>query len=117
MRTLVEDGIEVTAPRGTSGERKVHARAQITLAPVATLVATRGQSNLSRQIGQQLEEHPDAAIITSLPSSAPSASSGSWPEIGTPADGSDPEALSCLAGPPDQCRVATCAAGSRSVRT
>ena len=87
------------APRGTPGPHGT-ARAQITLAMVAALVAIRGQIKaLDQQIAQQLQEHPDAAIFTSLPRSGTVRAARLLAEIGD-ARGRfpTPEALTCLAG-------------------
>ena len=87
------------APRGTSGTEGA-ARAQITLALVAALTAIRGQiKTLDQQIAQQLADHPDAAIFTSLPRSGTVRAARLLAEIGD-ARGRfpTPEALTCLAG-------------------
>jgi transposase len=87
------------APRGTTGPQAA-ARAQITLAMVAALTALRGQIKaLDDQIAQQLAEHPDAAIFTSLPRSGTVRAARLLAEIGD-ARGRfpTPQALVCLAG-------------------
>jgi transposase len=86
-------------PRGTSGTEGA-ARAQITLALVAALTAIRGQiTTLDQQIAQQLADHPDAAIFTSLPRLGTVRAARLLAEIGD-ARGRfpTPEALTCLAG-------------------
>jgi transposase len=87
------------APRGTTGEQ-AHARAQITLALVAALSAIRDQIHvLDQQIADQLRDHPDAAIFTSLPRAGTNRAARLLAEIGD-ARGRfpTPEALTCLAG-------------------
>ena len=87
------------APRGTTGTEAA-ARAQITLAFVATLTALRTQIKaLEGQIADQLAAHPDAAIFTSLPKSGTVRAARLLAEIGD-ARGRfpTPEALACLAG-------------------
>ncbi len=87
------------APRGTTGQQAV-ARANITLALVATLTALRGQIDaLDDEIAEQLANHPDAAIFTSLPRSGIVRAARLLAEIGD-ARGRypTPESLVCLAG-------------------
>jgi transposase len=87
------------APRGTTGPEAA-ARAQITLALVATLTSLRTQIKaLEEEIADQLARHPDAAIFTSLPKSGTVRAARLLAEIGD-ARGRfpTPEALICLAG-------------------
>ena len=87
------------ATRGTTGP-EAPARAQITLALVATLTSLRTQIKaLDDQIAEQLAHHPDAAIFTSLPKSGTVRAARLLAEIGD-ARGRfpTPEALICLAG-------------------
>ena len=87
------------APPGTRGPEGA-ARARITLALVAALTHLRAQIKaLEEQIAQQLAEHPDAAIFTSLPRSGTVRAARLLAEIGD-ARGRfpTPEALTCLAG-------------------
>lgn len=87
------------APRGTTGTQAA-ARAEITLALVATLTALKAQIKaLEVQIAGQLAAHPDAAIFTSLPKSGTVRAARLLAEIGD-ARGRfpTPEALACLAG-------------------
>ena len=87
------------APCGTTGAQAA-ARAEITLAFVATLTALRTQIKaLEGQIADQLADHPDAAIFTSLPKSGTVRAARLLAEIGD-ARGRfpTPEALTCLAG-------------------
>ena len=87
------------APRGTTGPQAA-ARAEITLALVAALTALRTQIKaLETQIADQLADHPDAAIFTSLPKSGTVRAARLLAEIGD-ARGRfpTPEALVCLAG-------------------
>ena len=87
------------AARGTTGAQAA-ARAQITLALVATLTAVRAQiAALDAQIAEQLAAHPDAEIFTSLPRSGTVRAARLLAEIGD-ARGRypTPEALTCLAG-------------------
>ena len=87
------------APRGTTGTQAA-ARAEITLALVASLTSLRTQIKaLEEQIADQLTAHPDAAIFTSLPRSGTVRAARLLAEIGD-ARGRfpTPEALACLAG-------------------
>ena len=87
------------AARGTTGTQAA-ARAQITLALVAALTTLRQQiAVLDAQIAEQLAEHPDAEIFTSLPRSGTVRAARLLAEIGD-ARGRypTPEALACLAG-------------------
>jgi transposase len=87
------------AARGSTGAQ-APARAQITLALIATLAALRQQiAALDAQIATQLAAHPDAAIFTSLPRSGTVRAARLLAEIGD-ARGRypTPEALTCLAG-------------------
>jgi transposase len=87
------------APRGTT-DAQAAARAEITLAFVATLKTLRTQIKaLETQIADQLTAHPDAAIFTSLPKSGTVRAARLLAEIGD-ARGRfpTPEALACLAG-------------------
>ena len=87
------------APPGTRGPEGT-ARAQITMALVATLTALRSQIKaLEEQIAHQLAAHPDAATFTSLPRSGTVRAARLLAEIGD-ARGRfpTPEALTCLAG-------------------
>jgi transposase len=87
------------APPGTRGPEGT-ARARITLALVAEITHLRAQIKaLEEQIAQQLAEHPDAAICTSLPRSGTVRAARLLAEIGD-ARGRfpTPEALTCLAG-------------------
>jgi transposase len=87
------------APRGTR-DAQAAARAEITLAFVATLRTLRTQIKaLEGQIADQLTAHPDAAIFTSLPKSGTVRAARLLAEIGD-ARGRfpTPEALACLAG-------------------
>jgi len=87
------------APRGTTGLQGA-ARAEITLALVAALTALKTQIKaLEDQIADQLAEHPDAAIFTSLPKAGTVRAARLLAEIGD-ARGRfpTPEALACLAG-------------------
>ena len=57
----------LAAPRGVTGDQAL-ARAQITLAYVATLKTLREQiTALEAEIRQQLPAHPDSEIFISLP--------------------------------------------------
>jgi transposase len=87
------------ATRGTTGPEAA-ARAEITVALVATLTSLRTQIKaLEDQIADQLAHHPDAAIFTSLPKSGTVRAARLLAEIGD-ARGRfpTPEALICLAG-------------------
>jgi transposase len=87
------------AARGTTGTQAA-ARAQITLVLVAALTAVRQQiAALDAQIAEQLADHPDAAVFTSLPRSGTVRAARLLAEIGD-ARGRypTPEALTCLAG-------------------
>jgi transposase len=87
------------APRGTTGEQ-APARARVTLALVAALTAIREQIHvLDDHIADQLAQHPDAAIFTSLPRAGTNRAARLLAEIGD-ARGRfpTPEALTCLAG-------------------
>ncbi|MGI8675871.1 MAG: IS110 family transposase [Nocardioidaceae bacterium] len=87
------------APLGTTGPEAA-ARAEITLALVASLTTLRAQIKaLENQIADQLAAHPDAAIFTSLPRSGSVRAARLLAEIGD-ARGRfpTPEALTCLAG-------------------
>ena len=87
------------APAGTRGTEAA-ARAQITLAMVAGLSALRAQIKaLEEQIAIQLDQHPDAAVFTSLPRSGTVRAARLLAEIGD-ARGRypTPESLICLSG-------------------
>src|SRR5215207_4867029 len=87
------------AARGSTGPDGA-ARAAVTLALVAGLTALREQIHvLDDTIGVQLEQHPDAAVFTSLPRSGIVRAARLLAEIGD-ARGRfpTPEALTCLAG-------------------
>jgi transposase len=87
------------APRGTTGPQ-APARSEITLALVAGLTSLRTQiKTLEHQIADQLADHPDAEIFTSLPKSGTVRAARLLAEIGD-ARGRfpTPEALTCLAG-------------------
>jgi transposase IS116/IS110/IS902 family protein len=87
------------AARGTTGPQ-AGARAHVTLALVTALTGLREQIRaLDEQIAAQLEEHPDAAIFTSLPRAGTVRAARLLAEIGD-ARGRypTPQALTCLAG-------------------
>lgn len=87
------------APRGATGQAGV-AHSQITRALVATLNTLVDQIKiLSEQIGQQLANHADAHIFTSLPLAGTVRAARLLAEIGDcRARFPTPEALICLAG-------------------
>jgi transposase len=73
------------AAQGTTGTEAA-ARTSVTLALVAALAALREQIRaLDDAIATQLDQHPDAAVFTSLPRSGPSAPPGCSPRSATPA--------------------------------
>lgn len=87
------------APRGTTGPPAA-ARAEITPALVAAPTALRAQIKaLEEQIADQLADHPDATIFTSLPRSRTVRTARLLAENGD-ARGRfpTPESLTCLAG-------------------
>jgi transposase len=87
------------APRGTVGPQ-AQPRARVTLALVAALTALREQIQaLDDLIAEQLDQHPDAAVFTSLPRAGTIRAARLLAEIGD-ARGRfpTPEALACLAG-------------------
>ena len=87
------------APRGATGEHGA-AHAHITRALVTTLTSLVEQiTALSEQIGEQLGDHADAHIFTSLPRSGTVRAARLLAEIGDcRARFPTPEALMCLAG-------------------
>jgi transposase len=87
------------APRGVTDDQAL-ARAQITLAYVATLTTLKQQiSALDAQIREQLPAHPDSEIFTSLPRSGTVRAARLLAEIGDcRARFPTPESLACLAG-------------------
>ena len=87
------------APRGTVGPQ-AQPRARVTLALTAALTALREQIHaLDDLIAEQLDQHPDAAVFTSLPRAGTVRAARLLAEIGD-ARGRfpTPEALTCLAG-------------------
>ena len=88
-----------SAPRGVTDDQAL-ARAQITLAYVATLTTLKQQiTALDAQIREQLPAHPDHEIFTSLPRSGTVRAARLLSEIGDcRARFPTPESLACLAG-------------------
>lgn len=89
----------LAAPRGVTDDQAL-ARAQITLAYVATLRTLKEQvTALDAQIREQLPAHPDSDIFTSLPRSGTVRAARLLAEIGDcRARFPTPESLACLAG-------------------
>jgi transposase len=87
------------APRGATGQEG-NAHAHVTRALVVTLTTLVEQiAILSNQIGEQLADHTDAHIFTSLPRSGTVRAARLLAEIGDcRARFPTPEALACLAG-------------------
>lgn len=89
----------ITAPRGSTGaDADIHARTTLALVAVLHSLATQIDA-LEDSIAQQLAEHPDAHIVTSLPRSGTVRAARLLAEIGD-ARGRFPTAdsLACLAG-------------------
>jgi transposase len=89
----------ISAPRGVTDDQ-APARAQITLAYVATLTTLKQQiAALDAQIREQLPAHPDHEIFTSLPRSGTVRAARLLAEIGDcRARFPTPDSLACLAG-------------------
>lgn len=89
----------LNAPRGVT-DNQAPARAQITLAYIATLKTLKEQiAALDAQIREQLPAHPDSKIFTSLPRSGTVRAARLLAEIGDcRARFPTPESLTCLAG-------------------
>ena len=89
----------IAAPAGVSGEG-ASALAAVTLGYVRAITALREQiAELETHIAEQLADHPDGAIFTSLPRSGSVRAATLLAEIGDCRERfPTPEALACLAG-------------------